>query len=48
VAVLFAVVLLSEGLSPLQVAGGVMIAVGIAIGRVESTNREPVVASRAE
>jgi len=46
-AVLFAVVLLSEGLGWLQVAGGVLIGVGILIGRVASTRKEPV-ASRAE
>jgi drug/metabolite transporter (DMT)-like permease len=46
-AVIFAVLLLSEGLGGLQVAGGVLIAVGIVIGRVESTSREPV-PSRAE
>jgi drug/metabolite transporter (DMT)-like permease len=41
-AVLFAVVLLSEGLTALQVAGGVLIAVGILIGRVRTRSREPV------
>ena len=41
-AVLFAVVLLSEGLGALQVVGGVFIGVGILIGRVRSTRREPV------
>jgi drug/metabolite transporter (DMT)-like permease len=46
-AVLFAVVLLSEGLGWLQVVGGVLIGIGILIGRVASTSREPV-ASRAE
>ena len=46
-AVLFAVVLLSEGLSALQVVGGVLIGVGILIGRTGSYGREPV-ASRAE
>jgi drug/metabolite transporter (DMT)-like permease len=46
-AVVIAVLLLSEGLSGLQVAGGVLIAAGIVIGRVESRGREPV-ASRAE
>ena len=46
-AVLFAVVLLSEGLGWLQVVGGVLIGVGILIGRVASTGREPV-AGRAE
>jgi drug/metabolite transporter (DMT)-like permease len=46
-AVVIAVLLLSEGLTGLQVAGGVLIAAGIVIGRVESTSREPV-ASRAE
>ncbi len=47
VAVLFAVVLLSESLTGLQVAGGVLIAAGIAIGRVRMGSREPV-PSRAE
>jgi drug/metabolite transporter (DMT)-like permease len=47
VAVLFAVVLLSESLSALQVAGGVLIAAGIAVGRVRIATREPV-PSRAE
>src|SRR5262245_58387790 len=46
-AVIFAVLLLSEGLGALQVVGGVLIAVGIVIGRVESAGPEPV-ASRAE
>ncbi len=46
-AVLFAVVLLSEGLSALQVVGGVLIGAGILIGRVRSLRREPV-ASPAE
>jgi drug/metabolite transporter (DMT)-like permease len=46
-AVVFAVLLLSEGLGALQVAGGILIAAGILVGRVESTGREPV-ASRAE
>src|SRR5438105_1950983 len=46
-AVLFAVVLLSEGLRALQVVGGVLIGAGILIGRTASTGREPV-ASRAE
>jgi drug/metabolite transporter (DMT)-like permease len=46
-AVVIAVVLLSEGLGGLQVVGGVLIAAGIVIGRVESKGREPVV-SRAE
>lgn len=41
-AVLFAVVLLSESLGALQVAGGVLIGAGILIGRVRSTRREPV------
>jgi drug/metabolite transporter (DMT)-like permease len=41
-AVLFAVVLLSEGLAALQVAGGVFIGVGILIGRVRSRRSEPV------
>jgi len=41
-AVLFAVVLLSESLGPLQVVGGVLIAIGIAIGRVTPARREPV------
>jgi drug/metabolite transporter (DMT)-like permease len=47
VAVLFAVVLLSESLAALQVAGGVLIAAGILIGRVRLGTREPV-PSRAE
>jgi len=46
-AVVIAVLLLSESLSSLQVAGGVLIAAGIVIGRVESRGRE-LVASRAE
>ncbi len=46
-AVIFAVLLLSEGLSGLQVAGGLLIAAGIVIGRIESSGPEPV-ASRAE
>jgi len=41
-AVLFAVVLLSESLGALQVVGGVMIGIGIAIGRIAPTRREPV------
>jgi drug/metabolite transporter (DMT)-like permease len=41
-AVLFAVVLLSESLGALQVVGGVLIGVGILIGRVAPTSREPV------
>jgi drug/metabolite transporter (DMT)-like permease len=41
VAVLIAVVLLSEGLSVLQVLGGVCIAIGIGIGRVRVRGREP-------
>src|SRR5689334_3621831 len=41
-AVLFAVVLLSESLGALQVVGGVLIAIGIAIGRVAPTRKEPV------
>jgi drug/metabolite transporter (DMT)-like permease len=47
IAVLFAVLLLSEGLSAVQVGGGVLIAVGIVIGRAGSTRREPL-ASPAE
>ena len=46
-AVILAVLLLSEGLSGLQVAGGLLIAAGIVIGRIESSGPEPV-ASRAE
>jgi drug/metabolite transporter (DMT)-like permease len=46
-AVVIAVLLLSEGLSGPQVAGGLLIAAGIVIGRAESTSREPV-PSRAE
>ena len=46
-AVVIAVLLLSESLSSLQVAGGVLIAAGIVTGRVESRGRE-LVASRAE
>ena len=41
-AVLFAVVLLSESLGALQVVGGVLIGIGILIGRVAPTRREPV------
>lgn len=41
-AVLFAVLLLSESLGALQVVGGVLIGVGILIGRVAPTRREPV------
>jgi drug/metabolite transporter (DMT)-like permease len=41
-AVLFAVVLLSESLGALQVVGGVLIGIGILIGRVAPTSREPV------
>jgi drug/metabolite transporter (DMT)-like permease len=41
-AVLFAVVLLSEGLGVLQIVGGILIGVGILIGRVRSSRREPV------
>jgi drug/metabolite transporter (DMT)-like permease len=41
-AVLFAVVLLSESLRAVQVAGGALIGVGILIGRSRSTRREPV------
>jgi drug/metabolite transporter (DMT)-like permease len=41
-AVLFAVVLLSESLSAIQIVGGICIAIGIAIGRVRSSSREPV------
>jgi drug/metabolite transporter (DMT)-like permease len=39
VAVLVAVVMLSEGLSGLQVGGGVLIAVGILIGRLRRQGR---------
>ena len=46
-AVVFAVLLLSEGLGALQVVGGVLIAAGILVARVETRGREPV-ASRAE
>jgi len=42
IAVVFAVALLSETLSGIQIAGGVLIAIGIAVGRVGSTRREPV------
>jgi drug/metabolite transporter (DMT)-like permease len=42
VAVLFAVVLLSESLSAVQIVGGICIAIGIAIGRTRSRSREPV------
>jgi drug/metabolite transporter (DMT)-like permease len=42
VAVLFAVVLLSEGLGTLQVVGGVFIGIGILVGRIPSSRREPV------
>jgi drug/metabolite transporter (DMT)-like permease len=41
-AVLFAVVLLSESLGALQVVGGALIGVGILIGRVRTSGREPV------
>ena len=41
-AVLFAVVLLSEGLGALQVAGGVFIGAGILIGRIRPTRPDPV------
>ncbi len=41
-AVLFAVVLLSEGLGAVQVVGGVFIGIGILIGRIRSSRREPV------
>jgi drug/metabolite transporter (DMT)-like permease len=47
-AVLFAVVLLSEGLSALQVGGGVLIGAGILIGRVRQRGRPEPVPSRAE
>jgi drug/metabolite transporter (DMT)-like permease len=47
-AVLFAVILLSESLSALQVAGGVLIAIGIAIGRVRAGRRRDPVPSPAE
>src|SRR5437763_8818473 len=47
VAVLFAVVLLSEGRGALQGVGGVLIGIGILIGGIGSTGREPL-ASRAE
>lgn len=46
-AVVFAVVLLSESLGSLQVAGGVLIGIGILIGRSRSASPEPA-ASRAE
>ena len=46
-AVVFAVLLLSESLGALQVVGGVLIAAGILVARVETRGREPV-ASRAE
>jgi drug/metabolite transporter (DMT)-like permease len=46
-AVVIAVLLLSESLGALQIVGGVLIAAGIVVGRVESRSREPV-ASRAE
>ena len=42
IAVVFAVALLSETLSGIQIAGGVLIAVGIAVGRVRSARSEPV------
>jgi drug/metabolite transporter (DMT)-like permease len=48
VAVLFAVGLLSESLSWLQVAGGVAIAVGIAAGRVRRIGRSDPVPAPAE
>jgi len=47
-AVLFAVVLLSEGLSALQVGGGVLIGAGILIGRVRRRGHPEPVPSRAE
>jgi drug/metabolite transporter (DMT)-like permease len=47
-AVLFAVILLSETLSGLQVAGGVLIGIGILIGRVGAGRRRDPVPSRAE
>jgi drug/metabolite transporter (DMT)-like permease len=42
IAVVFAVALLSETLSGIQIAGGVLIAIGIAVGRVRTTRSEPV------
>ena len=42
IAVVFAVALLSETLSGVQIVGGVLIAFGIAIGRVGSMRRGPV------
>jgi drug/metabolite transporter (DMT)-like permease len=42
IAVVFAVAFLSETLSGVQIAGGALIAVGIAIGRVRSTRSDPV------
>jgi drug/metabolite transporter (DMT)-like permease len=42
IAVVFAVALLSETLSGIQIAGGVLIAIGIGVGRVRSTRTEPV------
>jgi drug/metabolite transporter (DMT)-like permease len=47
-AVLFAVLLLSEGLSALQVGGGVLIGAGILIGRVRRRGHPEPVPSRAE
>jgi len=41
-AVLFAVVLLSESLGALQVVGGVLIGIGILIGRIRQSRGEPV------
>jgi drug/metabolite transporter (DMT)-like permease len=46
-AVVIAVLLLSESLGTLQIVGGVLIGAGILIGRTESSGPEPV-ASRAE
>lgn len=42
IAVVFAVALLSETLSGVQIAGGVLIAIGIGVGRMRSTHSEPV------